>query len=52
MQFHHQIQNILLDNKEINNQKDIKQLYLYYKNLFNWRQHLSEHDKQLFKHSF
>ena len=30
---------------EINNQKDInKELCLYYKNLFNMRQHLSEHD--------
>ena len=40
-----QIRNILKDNIEINNQKDInKELYLYYKNLFNERQHLSEHD--------
>ena len=40
-----QIRNILKDNIEINNQKGInKELYLYYKNLFNERQHLSEHD--------
>ena len=40
-----QIRNVLIDNIEINNQKDInKELYLYYKNLFNKRQHLSEHD--------
>ena len=40
-----QIRNVLIDNTEINNQKDInKELYLYYKNLFNERQHLSEHD--------
>ena len=40
-----QIRNILKDNIGINNQKDInKELYLYYKNLFNKRQHLSEHD--------
>ena len=40
-----QIRNVLIDNIEINNQKDInKELYLYYKNLFNERQHLSEHD--------
>ena len=40
-----QIRNILIDNIEINNQKDInKELYLYYKNLFNERQHLLEHD--------
>ena len=40
-----QIRNILKDNIEINNQKDINtKLYLYYKNLFNERQHLSEHD--------
>ena len=31
-----QIRNVLIDNIEINNQKDInKELYLYYKNLFN-----------------
>ena len=35
-----QIRNILIDNIEINNQKDTnKELYLYYKNLFNKRQH-------------
>ena len=40
-----QIRNVLIDNIEINNQKDInKELYLYYKNLFNKRQHLPEHD--------
>ena len=40
-----QIRNILLGNIEVNNQKDINnELYLYYKNLFNERQHLSEHD--------
>ena len=40
-----QIRNVLIDNIEINNQKDInKKLYLYYKNLFNERPHLSEHD--------
>ena len=40
-----QIRNILLANKEINNQKDIyKQLYLYYKNVFNERQNLCEND--------
>ena len=40
-----QFRNILLENKEINNQKDInKQLYLYYQNLFYERQHLSEYD--------
>ena len=40
-----QIRNVLIDNIEMNNQKDInKELYLYYKNLFNERQHLSEHD--------
>ena len=40
-----QIRNVLIDNIEINNQKDInKELYLYYKNLFNERQHLSEHN--------
>ena len=39
--FQNQILNILIDNIEINNQKDInKELYLYYKNLFNERQHL------------
>ena len=38
-----QIRNILIDNIEINNQKDINnELYLYYKNLFNEWQHLSE----------
>ena len=40
-----QIRNILKDNIEIKNQKDInEELYLYYKNLFNERQLLSEHD--------
>ena len=40
-----QIQNIVKDNTEINNHKDInKEHCLYYKNLFNERQHLSEHD--------
>ena len=40
-----QIRNVLIDNIEINNQKDInKELYLYYENLFNKTQHLSEHD--------
>ena len=40
-----QIRNILKDNIVINNKKDInKELYLYYKNLFNERQHLSEHN--------
>ena len=40
-----QIRNILKDNTEINNQKDInKELYLYHKNLFNERQYLSQHD--------
>ena len=44
-----QIRNILKDNIEINNQKDIdKELYLYYKSLFNERQHLSEHDRNSF----
>ena len=44
-----QIRSILIDNIEINNQKDINnELYLYYKNLFNERQHLSEHDKTTF----
>ena len=40
-----QIRNILIGNIEVNNQKDINnELYLYYKNLFNERRHLSEHD--------
>ena len=40
-----QIQNILIGNIEVNNQKDINnELYLYYKNLFNERQHVSKHD--------
>ena len=40
-----QIQNIIKDNTEINNHKDInKEHCLYYKNIFNERQHLSEHD--------
>ena len=43
--FKNQIPNILIDNIEINNQKDINnELYWYYKNLFNERQHLSEHN--------
>ena len=37
--------NILIGNIEVNNQKDINnELYVYYKNLFNEGQHLSEHD--------
>ena len=48
-----QIRNILKDNIEINNQKDINtKLYLYYKNLFNERQHLSEHDINNFLNIF
>ena len=40
-----QIRNILIGNIEVNNQKDINnELYLYYKNLFNERQRVSEHD--------
>ena len=40
-----QIRNILIGNKEVNSQQDINnELYLHYKNLFNERQHLSEHD--------
>ena len=40
-----QIRNTLIGNIEINDQKDIhNELYLYYKNLFNERQHVSEHD--------
>ena len=40
-----QIWNILIGNMEVNNKKDINnELYLYYKNFFNERQHLSEHD--------
>ena len=36
--FQNRIRNILIDNIEINNQKDINQgLYLHYKNLFNER---------------
>ena len=47
-----QIRNILIDNKEINNQKDIhKELYLCYKNLFVERQPLSEHDINNFSQS-
>ena len=47
-----QIRNVLIDNMEINNQKDInKELSLYYKNLFNKRQHLSEHDINNFLNS-
>ena len=48
-----QIRNVLTDNIEINNQKDINnELYLYYKNLFNERQHLLEYDITVFKRSF
>ena len=37
--------NILIDNIEVNNQKDINdELKLYYKNLFTEKQHLQEHD--------
>ena len=37
--------NILIDNIEVNNQKDINnELKLYYKNLFPEKQHLREHD--------
>ena len=40
-----QIRNILLGNTEVDDQKYINnELYSYYKNLFNERQHLSEHD--------
>ena len=40
-----QIANILIGNIEVNNQKDINnELYSYYKNLFNERQHLLEGD--------
>ena len=40
-----QIWNILICNIKVNKQKDIcNELYLYCKNLFNERQHLSEHD--------
>ena len=40
-----QIRNILIGSIEVNDQKDINnELYLYYKNLFNERQHLSEPD--------
>ena len=40
-----QIRHILKGNIEVNNQKDIyNEFYLYYKNLFHERQHLSEHD--------
>ena len=40
-----QIRNILIGNKEVNSQQDINnELYLHYKNLFNERQNLSEHD--------
>ena len=43
--FQNQIRNILTDNIEVNNQKDINsELYLYYKNVFNQKQHLSEHN--------
>ena len=38
-----QIRNILIGNIEVNSQQDINnELYLYYKNLFNERQHLSK----------
>ena len=48
-----QIRNILIDNIEINNQKDVnKEHDLYYKNLFNERQHLSEHDLNNFLNTF
>ena len=48
-----QIRNILIGNKEVNSQQDINNdLYLHYKNLFNERQNLSEHDKQFLKQSF
>ena len=48
-----QIRNILIGNIEVNNQKDINnELYLYYKNLFNERQHLSEHDINYFLKEF
>ena len=44
-----QIRNILIGNIEVNNQKYINnELYLHYKNLFNVRQHLSEHDMNNF----
>ena len=44
-----QIRSILIDNIEINNKKDFnKELYLYYKILFNERQHLPEHDMNKF----
>ena len=40
-----QIRNVITDNAEINSQKNInKELYLYYKNIFIERRHLSEHD--------
>ena len=39
-----QIRNILPGNVEVNNEKNINnELYLYYKNFFNERQHLYEH---------
>ena len=41
-----QIRDTLIGNIEVNNQKDISnELYLYYKNLFNERQNVSEHDR-------
>ena len=44
-----QIRNISIGNIEVNNQKHInKELYLYYKSLFNERQHVSEHDTNNF----
>ena len=44
-----QIRNVLIENIKINNQKDINnEIYLYYKNLFNKRQNLSEHDINIF----
>ena len=44
-----QIRNILIDKIEANSQQGIyNKLYFYCKNLFNERQHLSEHDKNNF----
>ena len=41
-----QIRDTLIGKIEVNNQKDISnELYLYYKNLFNERQNVSEHDR-------
>ena len=40
-----QIRNILIGKTEVNKQKDLSnEFYLYYKKLFNERQHVSEHD--------